>query len=241
MTENQLHTMSITRRTVRPNQLIALLGTALMATTLVAGCGNSGTSTAASTTSSTSPTGAASGGGSNQGSTSTSTSSTPTSSTPASNTVPTGAASGSCPVGRFRLESPGTGLPIQITSGGTGVVVEVGSDDRVRISFDDYASASGTARGGSFTISATGSITARLEPVPGADNQYRLTDVDGSGVTGEERISIDGGEPIVIAGAEFTELIGSLGGVGAGATLSCSPSGDLVASAGPISQTYVRS
>jgi hypothetical protein len=60
------------------------------------------------------------------------------------------------------------------------------------------------------------------------------------GVTGEQRITIDGGEPIVIAGAEFTELVGSLGGVGAGAALSCSPTGDLLATAGPISQTYVR-
>ena len=36
------------------------------------------------------------------------------------------------------------------------------------------------------------------------------------------------------------ELVGSLGGVGAGAALSCSPAGDLLATAGPISQTYVR-
>ena len=132
------------------------------------------------------------------------------------------------------------GLPIEITSGGTGVVVEIDADQRVRISFDEYATASGTAGGGSFSISATGSITARLEAAPGTDDRYRLVDIDGSGVTGEQRITIDGGEPIVIAGAEFTELVGSLGGVGAGAALSCSPTGDLLATAGPISQTYVR-
>ncbi len=162
----------------------------------------------------------------------------PTTSSTSSTTTTPDPTGGGCPEGVYELRDPGSGLPFQISSGGTGSVLTI-TDDRVELSFDDYVTASGTASGGTFSIDASGVITARLVG-PSADGSWTLADVDASGITGEQTITLDGGEPITISGPEFTELATGLAPVGPGATLSCSPSGDIDATAGPITQTYVR-
>ena len=190
-------------------------------------------------------------GGDDQGSTSTTTTvaaaggapsagaSSSTTSTSSTTTEPGGPDGGGCPQGTYVLQDPGSGLPFQISSGGTGTVLRIDADDRVELSFDDYVTATGTASGGTFSIEASGTITATL--VEGADGTFTLSDVDASGITGQQTVALEGGDPITISGPEFTQLAQGLAPYGPGATLECSPSGDLLASAGPITQTYVRS
>ncbi|MBM3663210.1 MAG: hypothetical protein FJW94_10075 [Actinobacteria bacterium] len=201
--------------------LILIMGTTL----LIAACGGSAQSTTTTT---------AAGGGSAAPATSVSTTTTTTT------TVPAGGTAGGCPIGSYSLEDPGTGLPLQITSGGTGTVITIDSDDNVTISFDAFDTASGTTRGGSFTIGAQGVITGRIAETAAGSGEYQLTDVDASGITGQQTVTLDSGETFTISGAEFTQLAQGLAPYGPGAVITCSPSGDLVASAGAITQTYVR-
>ncbi|MFM7508094.1 MAG: hypothetical protein ACKO5A_00910 [Actinomycetota bacterium] len=215
--------MPSTRRHRHLSVLFLMMGTTL----LIAACGGSTSSTTTTTTA---------GGGSAAPATSISTTTSSTTTT----TDPTGGTTSGCPIGTFSLEDPGSGLPLQITSGGTGTVITIDSDDNATISFDAYDTASGTTRGGSFTIGVRGVITGRIAETATGSGEYQLTDVDASGITGEQTVTLESGETFTISGAEFTQLVQSLAPYGPGAVITCSPSGDLLASAGAITQTYVR-
>ena len=148
-----------------------------------------------------------------------------------------------CPVGRWKMNTPATGLPFSLSSGGVGKVLIIEPDGRLTQSFDEFVTARGTQRGFTFVLSATGAITAEITIPPGVEfpTDMRPRNVAAGGITGQFVLTSPEGDQNVITGPDFTAVVSALvtADPSRTATLSCRPDGTLTIDApGGLSEVY---
>lgn len=147
-------------------------------------------------------------------------------------------AAGRCPVGTWRMDSPATGVPFNIESGGTGTVLTVDRDGSVVQDYDGFVPqwASSDSDPSMRTYFApTGTILASVDLSSGS-REWAVSNVDTSGLGGSGRSEVDG--QVVMEFPNLQEIVAGMSGL-EGATMTCAGDGTLTLSTGTIVHAYV--